>query len=443
MVEQLKHDIDLYEFCFVNYKQGISKSECPLIYKRIKKLNEEDQNEIYDYIDLKNKKYIKNKYGEECTNEKNINQYELGLFEYDDLVFYKEGTLTFCFTKDEIPYIKDINPYTRVPLTPEFIEYIKETKSQPILSIKEYIDELDSSEGQEIDKEKMIMVEHMTAIDKILKQGLYKETDEYVSVGAYLELKDKYKDLLFKITDKKLDQTEIINFLYNNKGRKLAHNASYIYIVVKDAFMKEELASEDLSEERKSELTETISVYKKMVLGNESLEDLIKSYIMNGDSNENNVIEVKNIILANEEDITLNVLDRLMDKACEEDQYGFIPSIFAIEDSLDKVLIQKKKTFECFYNSELTSIYELFLKSMSFYFDKSNKIAIDTAINGGIDFFKVLYKYFPAVMGKKYMSYIMSTVFYKGNKNLRDELEKYFKIDTIDYLDKDYKNLLK
>ena len=40
MVEQLKHDIDLYEFCFVNYKQGISKSECPLIYKRIKKLRD-------------------------------------------------------------------------------------------------------------------------------------------------------------------------------------------------------------------------------------------------------------------------------------------------------------------------------------------------------------------------------------------------------------------
>ena len=78
-----------------------------------------------------NKKYRKDEYGLECTNDKNIAQQEIGLFEYDDIILYKEGQLTFCFTKDELPYLSNKNPWSTKPLSQEFKDYIKTLKEEP------------------------------------------------------------------------------------------------------------------------------------------------------------------------------------------------------------------------------------------------------------------------------------------------------------------------
>ena len=74
-------------------------------------------------------------------------------------------------------------------------------------------------------------VQKMTEIDKVIKKGSHGGGDEYVSVGSYLDLPDKYKTLIYKVTEKKIDASEIINFLYNNKNRKiLKYDANYDYI---------------------------------------------------------------------------------------------------------------------------------------------------------------------------------------------------------------------
>jgi hypothetical protein len=178
------------------------------------------------------------------------------------LILYKEGQLTFCFTKDELPYLTNKNPWSTKSLSPEFKDYLKTLKEEPSISLREYIDNLEHKEKSEEDVVLEEKVQKMTEIDKILKKGLYKETDEYVSIGAYLELDDKYKKVIYKIIGPKGD---IINFLYNNKTRKVIHDASYIYLIVKAGFLEEELSNEDLSDDRKQELLETIQTYEKML----------------------------------------------------------------------------------------------------------------------------------------------------------------------------------
>jgi hypothetical protein len=41
-MEDIKKDIDLYNFCVVNYKKGLSSEVCPSLYQKIKKLKPDD-----------------------------------------------------------------------------------------------------------------------------------------------------------------------------------------------------------------------------------------------------------------------------------------------------------------------------------------------------------------------------------------------------------------
>jgi ankyrin repeat protein len=158
-------------------------------------------------------------------------------------------------------------------LSPEFKDYIKTLKEEPTISLREYIDNLEAKGKSEEDVALEEKVQKMTEIDKVIKKGSHGGGDEYVSVGSYIDLPDKYKGLIYQVAGKKIDNNEIINFLYNNKSRKvLKYDANYDYLIVKHGFILEELSTEDLSQDRKEELQETKNVYEEMIGGKETDE---------------------------------------------------------------------------------------------------------------------------------------------------------------------------
>ena len=126
-----------------------------------------------------------------------------------------------------------------------------------------------------IDKEH---AEKIDAIDNVLQH-----IDKYLSVGAYLELDDKFKIIIYKIASKKISNDEIINFLYNNKSREdLRTKISYIYMVVKHGFLLGEIDSENTSEDQKNIYRSQMKDMENLLIGHEEMDKVFVEATRNG-----------------------------------------------------------------------------------------------------------------------------------------------------------------
>ena len=273
-MEDIKRDIELYLFCITDpSSSNVSNKVCKGIYSKINKLKSVQKEQIIDCINETNKYNMKISKDLECSNIKNINQQEIYLYDYNDLILYKDPkqkNVTFCFTKDELQYLTDTNPYTKQKFSKDFLNHVKNIKSQHTKSLREVIED----EVEDIKyKEQQDRAEKIDAIDNILHK-----IDKYLSTGTYIELNEKFKSLIYDIADKELTKDEIINFLYNNKNREdLRSKMSYIYLIVKHAFLLGELDSENTSQEQREIYISQINDIEQSLLGSSTygLEDAI------------------------------------------------------------------------------------------------------------------------------------------------------------------------
>jgi hypothetical protein len=277
-MDDIKRDIGAYLFCVTDPKSSSNNKICKGIYNKINKLKSDQKEHMFDCLNNMNELNMTLDKNLQCANAKNINQQEIYLYDYDDLILYKDPknkNITFCFTKDEVNYLKDVNPYTNEKFSDDFLKYVKTVNSEDVKSLREYIEnEIDDVKY----KKQQEHAEKIDAIDNVLQH-----IDKYLSVGAYLELDDKFKIIIYKIAGKKISNDEIINFLYNNKSREdLRTKISYIYMVVKHGFLLGEIDSENTSEDQKNIYRSQMKDMENLLIGHEEMNKVFVEATRNG-----------------------------------------------------------------------------------------------------------------------------------------------------------------
>jgi len=142
-MDDIKRDIGAYLFCVTDPKSSSNNKICKGIYNKINKLKSDQKEHMFDCLNNMNELNMTLDKNIQCANAKNINQQEIYLYDYDDLILYKDPknkNITFCFTKDEVNYLKDINPYTNEKFSDDFLKYVKTVNSEDVKSLREYIE---------------------------------------------------------------------------------------------------------------------------------------------------------------------------------------------------------------------------------------------------------------------------------------------------------------
>ena len=179
----------------------------------------------------------------------------------DDFIFYNDSNngFTYCFEPADIDGLlqNPQNPWTRAPLSQEFIQrlnLLKQNIQVPEISLPPTA---------------LSINDMRTEVDRVLGLGYNDGSgpDPYVSVGQFLRVLPQNIDILLPNTVDKNDSNAVIRFLYNNRFNKIS-NKRFIYMIVKYALNKQALTLENIPSDEAESIRST----------NESILSLIGSY---------------------------------------------------------------------------------------------------------------------------------------------------------------------
>ena len=189
---------------------------------------------------------------------------------YDNFIFYNDPNngLTYCFEPEDIDGLlqNPKNPWTRAPLSEEFIQKLNLLKQN--IQVPEIFP----------DQPMVLSINDMrTEVDRVLNRGYDDGSgpDPYVNVDQFLRILLQNIDILIPDTIDRNDPDAVIRFLYNNRFNKVS-NKSFIYMIVKYALNKRSISLENIPPDEAQFMRST----------NEAILSLIGSYPGIGASRE-------------------------------------------------------------------------------------------------------------------------------------------------------------
>ncbi len=198
-----------------------------------------------------------------CVNETDVYTMEdINLVPDVQIVMYDDPSdnKTYCFEKSGIDYLLQpqqsrdgdrvpVNPYTRAPLSDEFVARLRLITSRP--EATQWTDVMRETFAEEVVPEREETEEERERAELRRKkaeiQGILERLDVYISLDTFLDSPLKFLPENINPNDK----TAIINYLYEKRNQTFGYgNVPLIYMIVKYDDNLRKLANPDLPEDR-------------------------------------------------------------------------------------------------------------------------------------------------------------------------------------------------